>query len=532
MKMRKSCLLIYAVVFVLLLAAPVLAFNRIPGRISEAENRYLATFPDVFDDAGHVNEGVKSGFETWFSDNLGFRSKFVEIATDIRLKVFHQSTSDRVEIGRDGWYFYTLDHNVDIAAGKHVLSEDVLQDIAQKQQQVSDWYEAQGIQYILALTPGKPSVYPEYIASGDYTVRETACDQLEQYLGKNTTVQVVNTKTIELENKDSGKLFLQHDTHLTQMGAYYAYKAVAERLKELGMDIHDFSVAFSDEQQEIGDLSGMLGALDVLGSETVPHLMWASRCTQVTEGPFYDAMIPFQQSDWEAMVQGYSIFENPDAENGTLLIYGDSQWQPMRDIPQLLAESFQKVVFMGLRTVNMDFDRLVKPDVVVFGCGERLIDTVLVREPNILKVNQELPTLPVASMVTPEEYGAHIANNGICLDTCNGVETNGSTDLTVEESAEAVNLYGWAADFVNDAPFSALYLQIGDTLVQCTYGNARPDVAAAYGKESLTNTGFTVSIPKGLFEGDTELNFVGIDAEGTHLYKPVSYKIHIKGERP
>ena len=259
MKMRKAYLLIYVAVFVLMLTAPIAAFNRVPGRISETENRRLATFPTVFDSEGHLADGLRSGFETWFSDNLGFRSGMVELATEIKLKLLHQSTSNKVEIGRDGWYFYTLDHNVELASGKYTLTDEMLADIAAKQQRISDWYESRGIKYLLVLTASKATVYPEYIASGDYGIRETPCDQLEAYLKEHTTVNVLNCKRTLLEHKDEGKLYQKTDTHHTQLGAYYEYLAIAGKLEDMGEEIKDFPVTFST-MKRMGEFSAMLGA--------------------------------------------------------------------------------------------------------------------------------------------------------------------------------------------------------------------------------------------------------------------------------
>ena len=256
MKKKRISLVLYAIFFVFMLALPIATMNRTPGKISETENRYLATFPAIIDAEGHLAD-VRSGFETWLNDNLGFRSQLVRLATNIKLKLLHQSTGDRVEIGRDGWYFYTPEHNIQLATGEFTLTDVILEDIAAKQQQISDWYASQGIKYLLVLTPSKASVYPEYIASGDYGVRETPIDQLETYLNEHTTVNVVNCKNELLEHKDEGKLFLKTDTHYTQLGSYYTYRAISQKLEEMGETVQDFPVTFS-EMQTVGEFNGSI----------------------------------------------------------------------------------------------------------------------------------------------------------------------------------------------------------------------------------------------------------------------------------
>ena len=438
MKKRKIHLIIYTVIFALLLGIPILAFNRIPGRISETENRYLATFPAVFDGSGHLNAAFKSGFETWLNDNLGFRSKFVELATYIKLKLLHQPTSNSVEIGKDGWYFYTMDHNIELATGEFTLTDEILADIAAKQQRINDWYVAHGIKYLLVLTSSKPSVYPEYIASGDYSIRDTHCDQLETYLEEHTTVNVVNCKSEVLKHKNEGKLYQKTDTHHTQLGAYYAYNAIAQKMENMGESIQNFSVTYSS-MKRLGDLCNMMNAMNILGEETVPEAEWLSHATPVQEGATLENLTNLQQASMSRAL-GAGIYTNLEKDRGTVLIYGDSMWNPQFCLPQFLCESFQYVVSTGIQSVSDEVDRLIEPDIVIYGCNERGIASYLTLPVTIPELVSGLPELPQTDMITCEEYGEWIGYQGICLDTYNDKYLEGSTTIQVDLSASSVKL--------------------------------------------------------------------------------------------
>ena len=148
MKINKISNRIIAIFFICILVVPVLTLNRQNGKVSETENRRLASFPKLFDGEGHLADGARSGFESWWGDNLGMRSRFVDLATRIQLNVLHQSTSEKVEIGRDGWYYFTSNNNIELATGEYTLSQKTLQTIAQNQQAISDWYEKRGAKYI------------------------------------------------------------------------------------------------------------------------------------------------------------------------------------------------------------------------------------------------------------------------------------------------------------------------------------------------------------------------------------------------
>ena len=535
MRIRKAYLLIFVVVFVLMLVVPILTINRIPGRISETENRHLATFPDVFDDAGDLNDGVKSGVETWLGDNIGFRSGLVRLATDIKVKLYHQSTSDDIELGKEGWVFFRKMHAVDLATGRSVLSEEMLQDMAAKQQKISDYYDSMGIDYILVMTPAKTVIYPEFIASADCGIRDTWCDQLEAYLKEHTTVNVVNTKHALLENKSSGggqKLYLKTDSHWTQLGGYVAYQGIAGGLSQMGYPMKQFDVEMTEGSQK-GEFSALLGDVNLFEPESVPFVDWDKTSEAVESGQLFDTLQQINSTDKEARPYPIVLMENEAAENGTVLIYGDSQWMTMRQIPQLLGESFERVISTRFRSINTKLDEASHPDVVIFGVGERHTDFILTRVSNIPAVVDALPELPERNKITEGDYGQWIGRNGIWLDTCNDKVLEGNSVIPMDLDASSVKIVGWAADFWNDAPFSDLYLQVGDMLMRCDYNIERISVANHFHKDSLLKTGFQVIFPSSyLKDGEiTEMYIIGVSADGQYLYEPVTYQLEYKMSR-
>ena len=131
-------------------------------------------------------------------------------------------------------------------------------------------------------------------------------------------------------------------------------------------------------------------------------------------------------------------------------------------------------------------------------------------------------------MIDQEEYGEWIANQGICLDTCNDNLVGGKTDVQLNKNAISVKLYGWAADFCNDAPFKELYLQIGNITAKCEYGIERSSVVDHFKKDSLLKTGFQIEFPAAYLQDapDAEVGFSGISADGQYRYQPVTYQLH------
>lgn len=99
--------------------------------------------------------------------------------------------------------------------------------------------------------------------------------------------------------------------------------------------------------------------------------------------------------------------------------------------------------------------------------------------------------------------------------------------FSIQRDAAQVELVGWVADFKTRQPLSALYLQIGDQVIQCNYGIERISVSDHYQDDNLKNTGFSVTFPAFyLREGDVDrLAFIQVGADGTYRYEPVSYQL-------
>lgn len=513
---------VLSMAFITMLLIPILFINKIPNQISANENRKLAEFPQIFDENGELESNLKNGFETWLGDNIGFREQFVRIAASIKVKMFHMSTSERVHIGKDGWYFYTLDDNLKIADGSYPLTEDLLMKFAENQQAISDYYKSRGVEYVLVLTPSKASVYPEYIGGANYEVGVSPVDIAENYLKEHMDIHVVNVKPANVQEKEKGKQFLKTDTHWTQRGSYTAYRAVAEYLKEQGIiSTQPVEVSFSESEQ-VGEFSQMLGG-NILKPETVSAAQWAMHSVFITEGERYERMEQVRQQTGSPY--GITCLKNDMAEDKRLLIYGDSQWETGRMIPQLLAEHFLEVVLFNMNTEpTISMDEVVKPDVVICSCSERYINVIGNRELSVPKLVQQLPVLPEESAQTADYW---IGKNGICLDTYNGMNIGNADSFSIQGDAMQVELIGWAADFKTRQPLSALYLQVGDQVIQCNYGIERTSVSDHYQDDNLKNTGFSVTFPEFYLCGGEvdQLVFIQIGADGAYRYEPVSYQL-------
>lgn len=519
---------VFKIIFLLLFAAaiivPVITMDFIGGKYSPIEQRNLAGFPVTKNDETGKLDISRDSLQNWLSDNIGLRSQMLKLCVNFKYKALGQSTSEKILIGKDGWLFYTIDNNTKIATGEYPLTEDDLKTIAKNQQAISDYYKSVGSKYILMLTPSKVSIYPEYLPGSDKTVKKTPVDIVAEYLRENTDVIVYNAKEVLLEAKDNeaGQLYHKTDTHWNEKGAYYVYKGLHQTMTENGiLNDEPIQPTFKDGEYK-GEFSFMLGDLDILPAEPAPIASWEMQSSEVKEGALYELVQ--QKENQYGTHQGANLFSNPNKEL-TAQIYGDSQIETVRKIPQMLSEHFSTFVKYSVRNVSVLVDEAVNPDVVIFSCSERYINPLLLQQANMPFVTDgsELPenVIPCNEMSYKGMWLDNVNNS----DLNSGEYTQGEIYKSFYQDSQTVFFNGWAADFNANMPLSALYIRVGEKTVKCQYGLERTSVSEYFQNENLKMTGFNVTIPKSYLDGVDKIEFIQVGADGSYRFEAVPYRL-------
>lgn len=519
----KVVFLINIILFLSILVVSLIFTDFVGGKVSNTENRMLASFPVNIDYSTGTFDIHWKSMEQWISDNIGFRKEFVEIYSIFKNNILGLSSSPLVLRGRSGWYYYTADKNIEIAKGTYPLTEDDLATIAKNQQVISDYYHSLGKEYILMLTPSKVSIYPEFLPMADETVYLTPVDIVSDYLSKHTDVTVYNSKPILLRGKSDGQIFHKTDTHWNQLGSYLAYKGLFGVMKQQEIVSGDpLNVTFGLGKYR-GEFSAMLGYSKLLPAENAPIAQWSQSFYIVDSGSQFDAAKAIQK-EMNPSLDCAILFNDSALVKKTLQIYGDSQLQVGRMFPCYLAESFSKVFNFAIRDISPFVDDISDPDVIIYSCSERYIQYLLTKPPFVPVVNHDISEIPTIDAAQDSGY------NGMWLDTCNDqpLSQQGAIDSSNIADKDFTTLVGWAADFSTKQPLSALYLRIGDLLFQCEYGIPRESVSSYFGVNTLLNTGFTITIPVEYLRraSTSEIQFIQIGSDGTYKYAPVQYIIN------
>ena len=358
-KKINNCIL--AVLFLAVLALPLLFARWERGGVSEAENRNLAQFPPLVVE-GSFNLSFTKDFETWFMDHMGFRQNLIDTNKTLMQDVFDRSlTTSDVKVGKTGDYIYAPHFIVQDFAHANLRTEAEVAQIGDSYQVVSDYLAEKGILFYYVQCVDKHTIYPErFIANIKQIGDVSKTDQVLNYLQDKTTVNAIYFKYPMAENAEKYDVFSHwgDSTHWTDRGAYVSYCYMMNRLNQ-DMDV----------------------PLKVLGEDdyNITNAVNYGPDGQAEEVEVFSIQNPAAQQvdkaalgDWSGDHR-HSVWKNPAAGNDKrLLLMCDSYIN--NHLIDDIAESFSEV-WLVWGDYTRDLPKIVElcePDVVIYECAERV----------------------------------------------------------------------------------------------------------------------------------------------------------------
>jgi hypothetical protein len=353
--------------FLAAIAAPAAAMLAAPGGSTQpllGETR--TPFPSIGSDA-HSMRMFPVAAQQWFNSNFGLRTTLVRSMARWKLRVFGLPANRSVILGTDDWLYYGGEHELECMRNAVPLTPDELAAWRGLLESRRDWLAERGIPYVFVVAPDKHSVQGEHLPSWIRAASPVSrLDQLVQYMRERSTVEVLDVRADLREAARERDVYLRHDTHWNELGAFLAYEtllAAARRsLPALRVvTLSDFSMVTESSH---GDLGYVLGLPDEFRQESVSLVPRRPRRARYTEG----ATGP--------VVGSGDLFERrasacPGAEIPSAVVFHDSFGVGF--IP-LLAEHFERAVFA--RTKG-GFDRELvereRPAIVIDEFVERML---------------------------------------------------------------------------------------------------------------------------------------------------------------
>lgn len=357
--MSKRKKIAWIALFLIIIVAPSVTYFFLEQYVDTTnyENRNTASKP-IFTLENYKD--YPSEFENYYNDNIPYRNLLIGLNNTIDYYLFHQSSSDQVLIGKDGWLFYcnSEDGNpVEQSLGYRSFSDEQLRKIADTLMDSKRVLESRGIEFVLFIAPNKETIYEEKLP--DYYERkkaETNTDQLIEYLRENTDLRIVYPKEALLREKQENPgvfLYQKLDSHWSNAGGYVGAVCLAE---ELGVDMPSLEqIALETVPLSTGDLAQMLN-ISVKDGNIDYNLSGFSNQ-------------PVQQEKWDFATE--FIYHTSGMDSRNLFVKRDSF---STALAPYIASRFENSCFMHKDCYNQqqifDYDA----DIFVLETAERYID--------------------------------------------------------------------------------------------------------------------------------------------------------------
>jgi len=210
-----------------------------------------------------------------------------------------------------------------------------------------DQLKAKGVELLVVITPGKPSIYPERLTGASAAAGAAGIDVaglngaghgkmiLDSLakLGLNTVDLYTPLLSAKQDDATLGPLYLNDDTHWTPRGAELAAAEISKKVKALAeagtIDIGDASVEYvasdsiADRMGDVGEMSGLnkFGAFKV--QKVTGHVVMQQEVSERTEPPA-DSLADSTAVDSTVVYDTTKTPFKDDFRKAKILILGDS----------------------------------------------------------------------------------------------------------------------------------------------------------------------------------------------------------------
>lgn len=282
-------------------------------------NQPLKELPVLIDDTGKFNRNILMAITEWYDDRFAFRPEIITANSALQERVFRQSSSDEIIVGKDGWLYYSA--TLDDFQHRNAVSDRMLFNIAHNVALMQEYAREHGVSFAFTIAPNKNSLYPEYMPDryrhivGDMSDAE----RLKPYL---ISEGVNYIDFFEEFNEMDGILYYKRDSHWTEEGAILAYRSLLSAVGAKSLSApkpYTYEIVSEDLDKMLYPVGGKHEDKAVF----IPDMSW------------------YYSGEADNVEESYIETVNPKGE-GSLLMYRDSFGNSL--LPYM-AETFGKAVF-------------------------------------------------------------------------------------------------------------------------------------------------------------------------------------------
>ncbi len=293
-----------------------------------------------------------------FDTHFAFRDRFVQVQSWLRYRLLGVSPLATVWKGRDGWWFFASDGDVEATLNESRFTPAEFESWRVTLQHTADFLAARGIAHVFVIAPGKAEIHPEGLPAGLHPrPAPTRTDQLIDELRARSTVTVVDLRDgLLAARRGAEPLFHRTDTHWNDLGAAIGYRqvlgALAGRVPGLAPPVGPDGYVLTPVAADGGDLASMVGLHFSMAERELRLAPVTARRARILE--------PAGDARRFAVPRVVTVVDDPRLPRA--VVYRDSFGSAL--VP-FLAEHFQRMVTLWEYDVVPETIREEQPQVVI-----------------------------------------------------------------------------------------------------------------------------------------------------------------------
>lgn len=358
--MKRIGKILFLIISAILLVVPTLATNFTPNQVSEIDNRELNELPTL------QKSGFRKGMEGYLADRIGFRSDMITAYQKFCDVVFHKLVHPS--------YIYGKDEHImapwDLVTYQHLdVSEEYIEGFTDYVQDLQQFCNKRGTEFLFYLCPNKETIYPEYFPDG-YNVKDQP-NRSERILTRleEKKVDYIYPKELFLSLKDVNLLYnVKYDAgHWNHTGAFFGHQQIIDYLNEMFPEMGELELGeFEIMEQQVKSLLVSHFEID----EMIPDYNLLDT-DAVEDEEFFENITLLAPEEY------YMYYKNDSAlHEGApkILIFGDSYFH--HSPKYYLNHSGELMMLHATNMPNAEYYiSLFQPDVVIYEVVERQLDS-------------------------------------------------------------------------------------------------------------------------------------------------------------
>lgn len=305
-----------------------------------------------------------------FGQFLAMRQQFLLWNGKVKVDYLHTTTTSQAVLGKNRWLYLSSDNTIEDYRHLNPLPSADIQVVKNYLENAHARLSRQGIDFLVVVPPNKQTIYPENLPDAFRPVDGiTHFEQLQQAM-KESPVHLLDLAPVLRKEKAKGyDVFLKTDSHWSDTGAFNAYSATCEQLKQWFPKIRPLTAEDLKTSPAVlteTDLPAMMGL-----EQSYPEHAVRLRPIHEQSSPTNFKVL----GESNPLYRRESTSRQPEGEINRVLIFCDS-FSADTQYSAFLSRHFEEARWMWVKGhTYLDFDLIekTKPDLVILERAERLI---------------------------------------------------------------------------------------------------------------------------------------------------------------